>query len=101
MRVQLVGYDAADVAAAKSSLSELCSDGRALYWLESRPLEAGRVVLVRLTEHGGASDHSPPGVSIRSRVHEYGGAAVVVQAGSPTWRTSGCIGTTWAALQNL
>ncbi len=35
------------MARAKVSLSELCSDGDALYWLESRPAEEGRVVLVR------------------------------------------------------
>ncbi len=72
---------AADVAGAKVSLSEPCSDGRALYWLESRPLEAGRVVLVRTTENGDPVDHSPPGVSIRSRVHEYGGGAVCLVPG--------------------
>src|SRR6202034_3196433 len=63
---------AGDVARAKVSLSELCSDGDALYWLESRPGEAGRVVLVRADAQG-LSDHSPQGVSIRSRVNEYGG----------------------------
>jgi dipeptidyl aminopeptidase/acylaminoacyl peptidase len=70
----------ADVAAAKVSLSELCSDGTALYWLESRPAEGGRVVLVRGSEHG-TRDHSPPDVSIRSRVHEYGGGAVCLVPG--------------------
>ncbi|HVB92180.1 MAG TPA: prolyl oligopeptidase family serine peptidase [Acidimicrobiales bacterium] len=64
-----------DVASAKVSLSQLCSDGAALYWLESRPAEEGRVVLVR-AEGGRLSDHSPGGVSIRSRVHEYGGGAM-------------------------
>ena len=58
---------AADVARAKVSLSDLCSDGDALYWLESRPAEAGRVVMVR-SGADGLTDHSPPEVSIRSRV---------------------------------
>src|ERR1700760_4516147 len=66
---------ATDVAGAKSSLSELCSDGESLYWLESRPAEGGRVVLVR-ADAGDVVDHSPEGVSIRSRVHEYGGGAI-------------------------
>ena len=64
-----------DVARAKVSLSELCSDGDALYWLESRPAESGRVVMVRAGAEG-PTDHSPEGVSIRSRVHEYGGGAM-------------------------
>src|ERR1700683_1950506 len=72
---------ASDVAQAKVSLSELCSDGRALFWLESRPAEAGRVVMVRCTEDGAPTDHSPPGVSIRSRVHEYGGGAISLVPG--------------------
>jgi dipeptidyl aminopeptidase/acylaminoacyl peptidase len=71
---------AGDVAAAKVSLSELCSDGASLYWLESRPAEAGRVVLMRAGPRGTA-DHSPPGVSIRSRVDEYGGGAVTLVPG--------------------
>lgn len=66
---------AREVARGKVSLSELCSDGDALYWLESRPEENGRVVFVRADAEG-RRDHSPAEVSIRSRVHEYGGGAV-------------------------
>jgi dipeptidyl aminopeptidase/acylaminoacyl peptidase len=72
---------ASDVARAKVSLSELCSDGHALFWLESRPAEAGRVVMVRCADGGPPADHSPPEVSIRSRVHEYGGGAVCLVPG--------------------
>ena len=45
-----------------------------LYWLESRPSESGRVVLVR-SAGDAVEELSPGGVSIRSRVHEYGGGA--------------------------
>jgi dipeptidyl aminopeptidase/acylaminoacyl peptidase len=45
-----------------------------VYWLESRPEDGGRVVFVR-AEGGSVVDLSPEGVSIRSRVHEYGGGA--------------------------
>jgi dipeptidyl aminopeptidase/acylaminoacyl peptidase len=71
---------AGDVARAKVSLSELCSDGDAVYWLESRPAEAGRTVAVR-ADALGVSDHSPEGVSIRSRVNEYGGGAFCLVSG--------------------
>jgi dipeptidyl aminopeptidase/acylaminoacyl peptidase len=67
---------AEDAAAGKLSLSDLCSDGSALYWLESRPSEGGRVAFVRVTPGDEPAEVSPPGVSIRSRVHEYGGGAV-------------------------
>lgn len=71
---------AGEVARAKISLAELCSDGNALYWLEARPEENGRVVFVR-ADAKGRSDLSPAGVSIRSRVHEYGGGAVCLVPG--------------------
>ncbi len=71
---------ATDVAGAKSSLAELCSDGRSLYWLESRPSDGGRVVLVR-AEGTDVVDHGPEGVSMRSRVHEYGGGAMALVPG--------------------
>jgi dipeptidyl aminopeptidase/acylaminoacyl peptidase len=71
---------AGDVARAKVSLSDLCSDGEAVYWLESRPAEAGRTVAVRCDDRG-VADHSPHGVSIRSRVNEYGGGALCLVPG--------------------
>jgi dipeptidyl aminopeptidase/acylaminoacyl peptidase len=64
------------VAAGRITRSDLQSDGNALYWLESRPTEGGRAVLVRWDPSGEVTDHSPADVSIRSRVHEYGGGAV-------------------------
>jgi dipeptidyl aminopeptidase/acylaminoacyl peptidase len=68
---------AAQAAAGKTSLSDLCSDGTSLYWLESRPTDGGRVVFVQAGTGGtDPADISPPAVSIRSRVHEYGGGAV-------------------------
>lgn len=72
-----------DVAQAKVSLSELCADGDAVYWLESRPAEGGRTLVVR-ADGAGRTDHSPDGVSIRSRVNEYGGGALcLVPQGGP------------------
>ena len=68
------------MAAGKVSLSELASDGTALYWLEARPSDAGRVVLVR-AEGGAVGDHSPADVRIRSRVNEYGGGAMCLVPG--------------------
>jgi dienelactone hydrolase len=65
---------AEQAAAGRVSLSELSSDGVRLYWLESRPSEGGRVVLVR-SAGDAVEELSPGGVSIRSRVHEYGGGA--------------------------
>lgn len=58
-------------------LSALRVDGADLYWLERRPSEAGRQVIVR---HG-AGDASPTGHSARTLVHEYGGGDYTVAGG--------------------
>ncbi len=70
------------VAAGKVSRSGLHSDGGRLYWTESRPAEGGRQVVVGLGS-GSPSPQvvSPDGASVRSRVHEYGGAAATVADG--------------------
>jgi dipeptidyl aminopeptidase/acylaminoacyl peptidase len=65
----------AEVAAQRLSRYSLASDGASLWWLESRPDEAGRTVLVRAEPGAEPSVVSPPGANIRSHVHEYGGGA--------------------------
>ena len=51
-------------------------------WLESRPSEAGRLQLVSLAPDGTRIDLLPEGFSARSGVHEYGGGAAWVEAGT-------------------
>jgi dipeptidyl aminopeptidase/acylaminoacyl peptidase len=72
---------ASDIAAAGRRLSGVSLDGDEMYWLEGRPQEGGRGVLVRRASDGEITDVSPPEINIRSRVHEYGGGAFVVGAG--------------------
>jgi dipeptidyl aminopeptidase/acylaminoacyl peptidase len=62
-------------------LSEVVTDGADLYWLESRPTEAGRSVIVRRTKDGTIADVSPAGFNSRTRAHEYGGGAYAVSDG--------------------
>jgi dipeptidyl aminopeptidase/acylaminoacyl peptidase len=50
---------------------------KALYWLESRPTEKGRSVLVKQSSDG-ITDVTPPPFNVRSRVHEYGGGAYLI-----------------------
>lgn len=66
--------DAGTVAAGAGTLSELRACGNALFWLESRPHERGRVTLMRAGADG-ARELTPAPASVRSRVHEYGGGA--------------------------
>ena len=72
---------AARVAVASAGLGALAVDGDAIYWLEGRPEEGGRSVLVRWRADGGAVDVTPPPWSVRTRVHEYGGGSFAVADG--------------------
>lgn len=66
------------VTEAGIGLSEVTSDGADIYWLESRPFEAGRSVIVRRNATGAIEDVAPEGFDARTRVHEYGGGAYAV-----------------------
>ena len=63
------------------ALSEIRARGGVRWWLEGRPDERGRQVLVRRDANGTVSRLSPEGFNVRSRVHEYGGAAYLVEDG--------------------
>src|SRR6187397_3227945 len=69
------------VAAQGVRLAQPSIDGDDVYWLEGRPAEAGRTVLVRRTPDGRTRDAIPAGFNVRTRVHEYGGGAYVVGGG--------------------
>jgi len=56
-------------------------DGDDVYWLEGRPAEAGRNVIVRYRADGTTLDVNPAPFNARTRVHEYGGGAVLVDHG--------------------
>ena len=57
-------------------------DGGDVYWVETRPSEGGRSVVVRRTGAGEISDITPSGFNARTRVHEYGGGAYTVEQGA-------------------
>ena len=48
------------------------------YWIELRPSEGGRQVVVRHRRDGRRTDLTPSGFNTRTRVHEYGGGDYVV-----------------------
>jgi dipeptidyl aminopeptidase/acylaminoacyl peptidase len=70
-----------DVVAGVIGLAEPWLDGDDTYWLEARPSEAGRRVLVRGALDGTAADLTPPPFNVRTRVHEYGGGSYTVAGG--------------------
>ncbi len=56
-------------------------DKDTIYWDEMRPNENGRSVVVQLSTDGEKRDMTPDNFSVRTRVHEYGGAPFTVHEG--------------------
>lgn len=68
------------VAAGVAS-SDVCFDGDAVLWQESRPAEKGRSVVMRRAADGTLQELTPAPWNARTRVHEYGGRAYLVDRG--------------------
>ncbi|MDQ6883514.1 MAG: S9 family peptidase [Candidatus Dormibacteraeota bacterium] len=66
------------------ALSQIQLDGDDIYWVEGRPTEKGRNVVVRRSPAGEIKDVTPAGFNVRTRVHEYGGGSYLV-AGGTVW----------------
>ncbi|MBV9210880.1 MAG: PD40 domain-containing protein, partial [Acidobacteria bacterium] len=62
-------------------LSETSFDGEDIYWLEGRPSEGGRYVIMRRPPSGEVTELTPAPLNARTRVHEYGGGSYVVEGG--------------------
>ena len=69
------------IAAGGLRLAEPRIDQGVVYWLEGRPAEAGRSVLLRSVRDAEPEECVGNDIDVRSRVHEYGGGAYLVAAG--------------------
>src|SRR6266480_1551957 len=63
-------------------LSQPTIDGDEIHWIEMRPSEGGRNVIVRLDAGGSTRDVIPAPFNARTRVHEYGGGDYVARDGT-------------------
>jgi dipeptidyl aminopeptidase/acylaminoacyl peptidase len=63
-------------------LGAIVLDGEDIYWLEGRPSEGGRNVLVRRTREDLVVDVTPQRFNVRTRVGEYGGGAYLIVDGA-------------------
>jgi len=63
-------------------LEQIALDGTDIYWIERRPAENGRYVIVRRSPDGIITDMLPPPYNARSSVHEYGGGSFTVSKGT-------------------
>src|SRR5206468_2273141 len=80
---------AAIVAAGASPLSQVLLDGDDVLWLAGRASEGGRNTLLRARVGASAganaiSELTPAPFNVRTRVHEYGGGALLA-AGGAVW----------------
>ncbi|MCA9070595.1 MAG: PD40 domain-containing protein, partial [Planctomycetaceae bacterium] len=69
------------IVADTLALGEIALDGDTIYWIEGRPKEAGRYVIMGRRASGEVRELTPPGFNARTRVHEYGGGAFLVAEG--------------------
>ena len=69
------------VGGAETGLEQLRIDGDDIFWIERRPQEGGRKVIVRRANDGTTTDVTPIGFNARTRVHEYGGGDYAVLNG--------------------
>ena len=63
-------------------LSQPQFDGDSVYWIEMRPTEGGRNVIVHRDAAGVCRDVNPTPLNARTRVHEYGGGDYTVADGT-------------------
>ncbi|MDH3309503.1 MAG: S9 family peptidase [Gammaproteobacteria bacterium] len=68
------------VVGSAVSLGQIALDGPDIYWSEMRPGEGGRYVVLHWRA-GSMEEMLPAPFSARTRVHEYGGGAFLVQDG--------------------
>ena len=70
------------IVSGSIGLSQPLIDGPDVYWIEMRPTEGGRSVIVKLDALGVVTDINPPPLNARTRVHEYGGGDYAVRQGA-------------------
>ena len=70
------------VATAGTRVGDVLTDGSSVYWLESRPSEGGRSVVVTTDSAGSPYDVTGADSNVRTLVHEYGGGAWTVTNGT-------------------
>ncbi len=62
--------------------SGIVTDENDVYWIETRPFDQGRNVVVKRSASGNVNDVTYAPYDVRSRVHEYGGGALAAHRGT-------------------
>ena len=69
------------IVAGTVRLGQVELDGEDVYWIEGRPAEKGRNVIVRRSADGATEDVNPQPFNARTLVNEYGGGSFTVSNG--------------------
>jgi dipeptidyl aminopeptidase/acylaminoacyl peptidase len=78
-----------DLVSNAIRLGEPWIDGDDTFWLEGRPAEGGRRVLVRRSSDGTTVDLTAAPFDVRTMLHEYGGGSYVVAGGTVVFSNRG------------
>ncbi len=70
------------IVAESINLGGVIFDDDDIYWLEGRPQEGGRNVLIKRSPDGQITEVTPQPFNVRTRVHEYGGGSFLVVSGT-------------------
>jgi dipeptidyl aminopeptidase/acylaminoacyl peptidase len=70
------------IVSGSIGLTQPLIDGQTICWIEMRPTEGGRNVIVKRDPDGTISDVTPQPFNARTRVHEYGGGDYAVRDGA-------------------
>jgi len=69
------------IVAGSIGLTQPLIDGEEIYWIEMRPTEGGRNIVVKRDSRGATHDLTPKEFNARTRVHEYGGGDYTASKG--------------------
>lgn len=75
-------WTAEHISASVVKLSHCVMESGKVYWLEARPAEGGRAVIVCREPDGTIHDITPAGFNVRTHVHEYGGGSFIIREGT-------------------
>ncbi len=70
------------IVAESINLGGVVFDNDDIYWVEGRPQEGGRNVLIKRSPDGQITEVTPQPFNVRTRVHEYGGGSFLVVNGT-------------------
>jgi len=89
------------MAQASTTYDAVQMTGERVLWIENRPSEGRRDVLVSWTAGGGVRDALPIDHQVATRVHEYGGGAYIAAAEDSLWFSDAADERLWRSTKGV